>query len=179
VSSQTASGYSETQGSVSMFLALDKSGSMDDDLDGQCIKADCNQRLRLRQLQWLRLWHGSWVKTDLQQDETNYYSKIEALKIAVGSLTAQLETADPTHIYARTGAVSYDINEYAPSKLAWGTGAVTSYVNALQANGGTNSSDAMDTAYTSLTAKNALETTARTPSTRTRPARHRRSISSS
>lgn len=150
-SSQTASGYSETQGSVSMFLALDKSGSMGDDTSTvnasqptQTYTYDCgyyNSR-------------GRWVSQTCTATQTNYYTKIEALKLAVGSLTNQLETADPTHIYARTGAVSYDINEYTPSKLAWGSSAVVSYVNALSANGGTNSSGAMNTAYTSLTAKN-------------------------
>jgi Flp pilus assembly protein TadG len=150
-SSQTASGYSETQGSVSMFLALDKSGSMGDDTTTvnaskptESYTYDCgyyNNR-------------GKWVNQTCTGSRTNYYTKIEALKLAVGSLATQLETADPTHIYARTGAVSYDINAYAETKLDWGTSATTKYVDALTAANGTNSSDAMNTAYTSLTAKN-------------------------
>lgn len=137
-SSQTASGYSETQGSVSMFLALDKSGSMGDPtatINASQPTISCGT-------------------TKKPKTCDNYYTKIEALKLAVGSMTSQLNTADPTHIYARTGAVSYDIKEYTASKLAWGTSAVTAYVNALSAANGTNSSGAMNTAYTSLTAKN-------------------------
>jgi Flp pilus assembly protein TadG/uncharacterized protein YegL len=161
-SSQTASGYSETQGSVSMFLALDKSGSMGDPTS----TVNASQPTRTYEYTYTETYTydcGTKKKpktcTGTRQatataTETNYYTKIEALKLAVGSLTNQLETADPTHIYARTGAVSYDIKEYSPSNLAWGTSAVSTYVNALSANGGTNSSDAMDTAYTSLIAKN-------------------------
>ncbi|WP_112942857.1 pilus assembly protein TadG-related protein [Rhizobium sp. UBA1881] len=146
VSSQTAGGYSETQGSVSMFLALDKSGSM----DYATTTVNATQPTTTYTYSC-----GTWYQPKTcTGTQTNYYSKIEALKLAVGSLTTQLETADPTHIYARTGAVSYDIKEYAASKLAWGTSAVTTYVNALDADGGTNSSDAMNTAFTSLTAKN-------------------------
>ncbi|WP_432443584.1 pilus assembly protein [Rhizobium grahamii] len=160
--SQTASGYSETQGSVSMFLALDKSGSMGDPTSTvnaeqptkttqytytETYTYDCGTKRNPKTCTGTRQATGT-------KTETNYYTKIEALKLAVGSLTNQLETADPTHIYARTGAVSYDINQYPASPLAWGSSAVSSYVNALSANGGTNSSDAVNTAYTSLTAKN-------------------------
>jgi Flp pilus assembly protein TadG len=148
--SQTASGYSETQGSVSMFLALDKSGSMD--YATSTVNAS---QPTLTTYYDCGYWSGGrWVAKTCSTTATNYYKKIDALKIAVGSLATQLETADPTHIYARTGAVSYDINEYSPSTLDWGTSGVTGYVDKLQANGGTNSSDAMNTAYTSLTAKN-------------------------
>ncbi|MDM9620722.1 VWA domain-containing protein [Rhizobium sp. S96] len=161
-SSQTASGYSETQGSVSMFLALDKSGSMADPTSTvnaeqptktsqytytETYTYDCGTQKKPKTCTGTRQATGT-------KTETNYYTKIEALKLAVGSLTTQLNTADPTHIYARTGAVSYDIKEYTASKLAWGTSAVTTYVNALSAANGTNSSGAMNTAYTSLIAKN-------------------------
>ncbi len=163
VSSQTAGGYSETQGSVSMFLALDKSGSMDYATSTvnaeQSTKTtqytytetytyECGTQRRPKTCTGTRQATGT-------KTETNYYSKIEALKLAVASLMGQLNTADPSHIYARTGAVSYDINTYAESKLAWGTAAAKDYVDALEADGGTNSSGAVNVAFTSLTAKNA------------------------
>lgn len=141
-SSQTASGYSEAQGSISMFLALDKSGSMDESTSTTYTETytySCGT------------WRNPQTCTGTR---TSYYKKIEALKIAVASLMTQIDSADPTHIYSRTGAVSYDIKTYDESKLDWGTSAATSYVEALSANGGTNSSGAMDVAYTSLTAKN-------------------------
>ncbi|KRB51834.1 pilus assembly protein TadG [Rhizobium sp. Root708] len=157
--SQTASGYSETQGSVSMFLALDKSGSMDYATTTvnaeqptktytytETYTYDCGTKKKPKTCTGTRQATGT---------ETNYYTKIEALKLAVGNLMTQLDTADPTHIYARTGAVSYDIDTDPESKLAWGTTAAKSYVDALDADGGTNSSGAVNIAFTSLTAKNA------------------------
>lgn len=131
--SETASGYSEKQGSVSIFLALDKSGSMGD-LTTTTYSYTCGR--------------------NNNKTCTGYYTKIEALKLAVGNLTAELDKADPTHIYSRTGAVAYDIKTYAETALAWGTSGVTTYVNALVAANGTNSSGAMNKAYTSLTALN-------------------------
>jgi Flp pilus assembly protein TadG len=152
-SSTTVGGHSQTQGSISMYLALDKSGSMGDptatvnvDDPTESFTYDCNGHYNKK---------GKWVYDTCTGSRANYYTKIEALKIAAGNLFGQITSADPNAEYARTGAVSYDINEYTPSSLAWGTAAVSSYVNALQSGGGTNSSGAVSTAYTSLTAKNA------------------------
>lgn len=153
-SGTTIGGHSQTQGSISMFLALDKSGSMGEDTatvneesPTESYTYDCNLHYNTK--------NNKWVYDKCTGSRTNYYTKIEALKMAAGNLFSQLNSADPNAQYVRTGAVSYDINQYAPSSLAWGITGVSSYVNALQANGGTNSSGAMNTAYTSLTAKNA------------------------
>ncbi|MBX5000399.1 VWA domain-containing protein [Rhizobium lentis] len=152
-SGTTVGGHSQTQGSISMFLALDKSGSMGEDT------ATVNKEYPTESYTYKCNPHynknGKEVWDTCTGTRTNYYTKIQALKIAAGNLFGQLNSADPNAQYVRTGAVSYDIVEYSPSNLAWGTAGVTSYVNALQANGGTNSSGAMNTAYTSLTAKNA------------------------
>jgi Flp pilus assembly protein TadG len=152
-SGTTVSGHSQTQGSISMFLALDKSGSMGEptatvnvDNPTETYTYDCNGHYNRR---------NQWVYDTCTGTRTRYYTKIEALKIAAGNLFGELNSADPNAEYARTGAVSYDLVEYAASRLAWGTAAVSGYVNALQSGGGTNSSGAMNTAYTSLTAKNA------------------------
>lgn len=152
-SGTTTSGHSQSQGSISMYLALDKSGSMGEDTatvneddPTESYTYDCNGHYNKK---------GKWVYDTCTGSRSNYYTKIEALKIAAGNLFGQLDSADPNAEYVRTGAVSYDIVQYSPSALAWGTAGVASYVNALQANGGTNSSGAMSTAYSSLTAKNA------------------------
>ncbi|ARM13903.1 MULTISPECIES: TadE/TadG family type IV pilus assembly protein [Rhizobium] len=153
-SGRTVSGHSQSQGSISMFLALDKSGSMGDptatvnaDDPTEPFTYDCNPHLNKK---------GTKIIYDTcTGSRAHYYTKIEALKIAAGNLFSQLNSADPNAEYVRTGAVSYDLVEYTPSKLAWGITAVTSYVNALESGGGTNSSGAVNTAYTSLTAKNA------------------------
>ncbi|CAN7567918.1 pilus assembly protein [Rhizobium leguminosarum] len=153
-SGTTVGGHSQTQGSISMYLALDKSGSMGENTATVNVASptepytyDCNPHLN---------GNGTKVVYDkCTGSRTNYYTKIEALKLAAGNLFGQLNSADPNAEYVRTGAVSYDIVQYPASSLAWGTAGVSSYVNALQANGGTNSSGAMATAYSSLTAKNA------------------------
>ncbi|SCB59509.1 Putative Flp pilus-assembly TadE/G-like [Rhizobium aethiopicum] len=157
-SSTTVNGPSQTpgsnsQGSVSMFLALDKSGSMGEDTTTvneddptETFTYACNPYVNKK---------GKLVYDTCTGTRANHYTKIEALKMAAGNLFGQLNSADPNAEYVRTGAVSYDIVQYSPSSLNWGTAGVSSYVNALQANGGTNSSGAMSTAYLSLTAKNA------------------------
>ncbi|MBY5409435.1 VWA domain-containing protein [Rhizobium leguminosarum] len=148
-SSTTIGGQSQTQGSISMYLALDKSGSMGDPTATVMTESytyKCNEHLNK---------NGKTIYDTCTGTRTRYYTKIEALKLAAGNLFGQLNSADPNAEYVRTGAVSYDIVQYPASSLAWGTAGVSSYVNALQANGGTNSSGAMATAYSSLTAKNA------------------------
>jgi hypothetical protein len=150
--SQTASGYSEKQGSVSIFLALDKSGSMGEDT--ATVNASQPTESYTYECGGYYNKKGKWVTQTCTGTRTNYYTKIEALKLAVGNLTGELDKADPTHIYSRTGAVAYDINTYPETALAWGTSAVTTYVNALAAANGTNSSGAVSKAYTSLMAKN-------------------------
>ncbi|MGZ2485331.1 Flp pilus assembly protein TadG [Rhizobium pisi] len=152
-SGTTTSGHSQSQGSISMYLALDKSGSMGDptatvneDDPTEPFTYDCNGHYNKK---------DKWVFDTCTGSRTKYYTKIEALKIAAGNLFSQLNSADPNAEYVRTGAVSYDLVQYTPSNLAWGTTGVTSYVNALQTGGGTNSSGAVSTAYSSLTAKNA------------------------
>jgi Flp pilus assembly protein TadG len=145
----TVGGHSETQGSISMFLALDKSGSMGDPTTTVVTESftyKCNPHLNNG---------GRTVYDTCTGTRTRFYTKIEALKLAAGNLFGQLNNADPNAEYVRTGAVSYDIVEYPASSLAWGTAAASNYVNALQSGGGTNSSGAMNTAYLSLTAKNA------------------------
>ncbi|MBB2681116.1 UNVERIFIED_ORG: Flp pilus assembly protein TadG [Rhizobium esperanzae] len=152
-SGTTIGGHSQTQGSISMYLALDKSGSMGEDTatvneedPTESYTYDCNGHYNKK---------GKWIYDTCTGSRANYYTKIEALKMAAGNLFGQLSSADPNAQYVRTGAVSYDIVQYTPSALAWGTSGVSTYVNALQAGGGTNSSGAMSTAYSSLTAKNA------------------------
>ncbi|RUM19084.1 TadE/TadG family protein [Rhizobium phaseoli] len=148
-SGTTVGGHSQTKGSISMYLALDKSGSMGDPTATTTTESytyKCNPHPNK---------NGKTIYDTCTGTRTRYYTKIEALKLAAGDLFDQLNSADPNAEYVRTGAVSYDIVEYPASSLAWGTTAVSGYVNALQADGGTNSSGAMNTAYLSLTAKNA------------------------
>jgi Flp pilus assembly protein TadG/uncharacterized protein YegL len=119
---------------LSMYLVLDRSGSMD----------EATATVNASQPTTQTCSKGTCTTSP------NYYTKMEALKIAVGKLTAQLNKVDPNMQYVRTGAISYNNNAQAPTNLAWGTSGVTSYVNALTATGTTNSGGAFQTAYNAL-----------------------------
>ncbi|WP_458393555.1 pilus assembly protein [Rhizobium brockwellii] len=147
-SSTTTSGNSQTQGSVSMFLVLDRSGSMGEDTatvnasdPTEEYNYDCSEKDR----------YGNVTKKKTCTDtRPHYYTKIEALKLAVGTLTGELDAVDPEKEYVRTGAVSYNIEMQKAKALDWGTAHVTKYVNKLTATDGTDSGEAFKTAYNKL-----------------------------
>lgn len=136
--SATAQSTTETKNALSMFLVLDRSGSMEEPtstVNDAAPTYDCGYYS-----------YGRWVSRSC----TNYYTKIESLKLAVASLTTQLNTADPETKYVRTAAVSYNASMQSPTKFQWGTAKALTYVQALTATGGTDSSDAMARAYTDI-----------------------------
>jgi Mg-chelatase subunit ChlD len=61
-----------------------------------------------------------------------------------------LNTADPETKFVRTAAVSYNASMQSPVAFDWGTAKSLSYVQALTATGGTDSSDAMARAYADI-----------------------------
>ncbi|MGV1834527.1 pilus assembly protein TadG-related protein [Rhizobium rhizogenes] len=138
----------ETVPRLSMYLVLDRSGSMDEATDTvnaeqptttytySCTKT--NSR-------------GQQVNSTCTGTKTNYYTKMQSLKIAVGNLAAQLNKMDTNSQYVRTGADSYNSVAQTPTALAWGTSGVTKYVNNLTASGTTNSAPAFTAAVTALT----------------------------
>ncbi|KQS64659.1 hypothetical protein ASG39_12040 [Rhizobium sp. Leaf371] len=131
-------GVSETKNALSMVLVLDRSGSMawktdtTDPSTGGCYIYE----------------ESYWPKA--KWNVPCYVSKIDTLKKAVKSLLTQLKTADPNGDYVRTSAVSYNNAQDAAGTLAWGTASTETYVNALVATGGTDSSDAFTSAYRDL-----------------------------
>lgn len=106
--SQSASTAAQ-QGALSMALVLDRSGSMDWDLEGQ--------------------------------------RKIDVLKTAVGGLLSQLETADPDQQFVRIGAASYSTYMTGSQNLNWKPEKTRTFVNALPASGGTDSTQAFNWAF--------------------------------
>ena len=138
-----------SKNAFSMYLVLDRSGSMAEMTDTTytttCASTTSAGRGRRKKT------------TTTYYTCTKTYSKIDALKLAVGNLVDQLATADPDDKYVRTGAVSYDIEMNTPLAISWGEDNLMDYVDALTANGGTNSSDAFKTAYLAVNA--AAETT--------------------
>ncbi|WP_432345002.1 TadE/TadG family type IV pilus assembly protein [Shinella yambaruensis] len=136
-----AESATESKNALSMYLVLDKSGSM---------LANTTEK-------------NTSVNSCYQYDDTGrliknnpispcYIKKIEALKLAAASLFTQLNAADPNTKFVRTGTVSYNIEMSTAYNLAWGTTASLTQVNALSAGGGTSSSDAMAAAYNKLNA---------------------------
>jgi len=127
-----------SQKALSMYLVLDRSGSMADNTDTVTGTSTYT-------------YSCGWRKT-CTGTQTTYLTKIDALKQAAAALMKQISTADPDQYYARLGAVSYNSAMDTPQPLGWGTVAVSNYVNALVASGGTDSSNAFKQAYQSLTA---------------------------
>lgn len=125
-----------TKNAFSMYLVLDRSGSMGEPTNTSYSTTCYRDEVR---------------KTGAYSC-TKYYTKIQALKMAVSDLVNQLATADPDKKYVRTGAASYNDAMQKQTALAWGESAILTYVNALTATGTTDSSAAMAKAYSSLMA---------------------------
>lgn len=128
----------EKKNPISMYLVLDRSGSMQwvtSVVD--TTRTSCDN-----------YYEANWPNATWQSP--CYVKKIESLKTAVKALSDQLDANDPTNEYVRVGAVSYNTAIQTPQALSWGTTNVKTYVNALTATGGTNSAPGMQQAYQSL-----------------------------
>lgn len=138
----TAQANTESKNALSMYLVLDRSGSMG--WDTSTVNAAQPTK---------PVYYSCGTKKKpktCSYDVPNYVIKIDALKLAVANLTTQLTTADPENKYVRTAAVSYEAQMHTPVAFNWGTAHTLTYVQALIADGGTDSSDAMARAYTDI-----------------------------
>jgi Flp pilus assembly protein TadG/uncharacterized protein YegL len=126
-----------TKNPFSMYLVLDRSGSMNE-ATNTSYTTTCAK--------------GKKKKKKSSKTCTKKYTKMEALQIAVSDLMTQLDAADPEMKYVRTGVVSYSSAIGVAVDLDWGTDHVDSYVTDLTPVGGTNSGAAFKKAYDSLTA---------------------------
>lgn len=142
----------EAKNALSMFLVLDRSGSMA--WDTTTVDSANPTKIEYYECGW-SWWGGTKYCT---RTVTNYVAKIDALKLAVADLLTQLKIADPTAALVRTGSVSYNSEMQKEEKLSWGVTKVLTYVNALPADGGTDSADAFEKAYKDV--KSASEDTA-------------------
>lgn len=138
--SSTSESTTESKNALSMYLVLDRSGSMGENTS------------TVNSAQPTKVEYYSCGRRTCSRTVTNYVLKIDALKIAVADLVDQLDTADPEKKYVRTAAISYNSSSQTPTTFEWGTTTVTNYVNALTATGGTDSSNAFKTAYQKVTA---------------------------
>ncbi|WP_439617535.1 vWA domain-containing protein [Shinella sp.] len=143
--STAESGTAQKKSAISMYLVLDRSGSMSfktDDVASQLLPCQ----------NWTE---SNWGKVVLPTVPC-YTRKIAALKKAVASLVTVFNTLDPEQKYVRTGAISYNDDTQSESKLAWGTKGASDYVNALpeQPTGGTDSHEAFATAVAKIAPAN-------------------------
>jgi Flp pilus assembly protein TadG len=144
-SSSTTSQASSSP-AMSMYLVLDRSGSMSWVTD--VVQSTTNKCQNYTEDNW-----SSYP--NLKSTRPCYTNKIAALKQAVATLADQLDTAeakDTTNTVIRTGAISFTDSAQTPSDLAWGTAAARSYVSDLPAypTGGTDMTTPMNTAYAAL-----------------------------
>lgn len=138
--SSTSESTTESKNALSMYLVVDRSGSMAENTS--TVNEAQPTKVEYYQCGW------SWCSRTV----TNYVLKIDALKVAVADLVDQLNTADPEKKYVRTAAISYNSSSQSPTTFEWGTKAAMDYVNALTATGGTDSSNAVKTAYQKVNA---------------------------
>ncbi|KSV90614.1 vWA domain-containing protein [Sinorhizobium fredii] len=142
--SSTAESATESKNALSMYLVLDRSGSMAWKTNTiNTAKKSCPNYTESNWSRYPNLWASSPC----------YVTKIDALKTAVTDLLAQLLVADPDQIYVRTAAISYNSVQDTAGTLAWGTSGAAAYVNALVATGGTASAGAFKTAYQKVIAE--------------------------
>lgn len=137
--SSKAQSATESKNALSMYLVLDRSGSM----------AWATDTINSAKKKCKNYYEWNWGR-NIQATSPCYVTKIETLKIATANLTSQLNEADPDNIYVRTAAVSYSYSAQKPTDFQWGTTATLKYVENLDAEGGTASTDAVKAAYTAL-----------------------------
>jgi Flp pilus assembly protein TadG len=161
VSVESVSASGREGNALSMYLALDESGSMKEDTT-TVNEADptkpgwvygtypCGNK----NSKTCEGWHTGEVP--------NYMTKIASLKAAAGVMFAELEKADSNHELIRVGADSYDDQTKTEQSIQWGTSLVDSYVKKLPEPpaGGTDARGALTNAFNALKNANATEKTA-------------------
>lgn len=142
---------------ISMYLVLDRSGSMSfktDTVDTN--KTSCQNYTA-----------SNWSSyPSLKSTSPCYVNKATSLKTAISFLVATLKTADPTHTadggseLVRTGASVYTHEAYASQAISWGTSGIVRYVDKQIPEfptGGTDATSGLDAAYNALKKVNPTE----------------------
>nr|CAD6630145.1 TadE/TadG family protein [arsenite-oxidising bacterium NT-25] len=147
------------QKSLSMYLVLDKSGSMQASTSRVKSPGAC--------------WYY-WMPNANEMKQTwrspCYYNQMETLKMAASDLFDRFDEADPEDRHIRVGSVGYDSKPLPPSPLSWGSDKSREYVSGLSAVGGTSSTEAFRIALKALT--DPMEITAHVNKTGKKPDRY-------
>ncbi|MDA5633722.1 MULTISPECIES: vWA domain-containing protein [Rhizobium/Agrobacterium group] len=142
---------------ISMYLVLDRSGSMSFKTDTiNAAKKSCPNYTS-----------SNWGKSEAQVTSSPcYVNKATSLKTAVGFLVATLNKADPTYTASggsqlvRTGASVYTHETYPAQATNWGTSSVVTYVDKQIPEfptGGTDARSSLTAAYNALKKSNPYE----------------------
>lgn len=142
---------------ISMYLVLDRSGSMSFKTDTiNTAKKSCPNYTS-----------SNWGKTEAQVTSSPcYVNKATSLKTAVGFLVATLNKADPTYTanggsqLVRTGASVYTHETYPAQAITWGTNSIVTYVDKQIPEfptGGTDARSSLNAAYNALKKANTDE----------------------
>ncbi len=157
VSSSTTA-TKESKAGLSMYLVLDRSGSMS--FVTEEVKSTTVPCQNFTSSNW-----GSHSITDTKSKSyikpvtPCYLRKIEALQNAAASLFQSFNTADTTSERVRTGAIAYSDKTYSSTGMNWGTAAAATYVSNFPylVEGGTDSKGAMKIAFEALKKSNGTE----------------------
>lgn len=145
---------------ISMYLVLDRSGSMSfktEKVDGN--RTSCQNYTADN-------W-GSYP--NLKKTAPCYVNKARSLKTAIDFLVATLKEADPTSTASggsqlvRTGASVYTHESYPTQAISWGTNGIVSYVDKQIPEfptGGTDATSGLEAAYNALKKANTAEANA-------------------
>ncbi|WP_250936851.1 vWA domain-containing protein [Allorhizobium sonneratiae] len=160
-SSTAQAGTTASQRGLSLYLVLDRSGSMSFVTDQ--INTSQNSCQNYTDSNWgyyPYLWYSSPC----------YINKSTALKTAVAYMAQILNNADPTYSanskpqseLIRMGADSFNGSAQTPQNIQWGTSAATTYVNNIPTypTGGTDATGALTNAYNALKSANTTEAVA-------------------
>jgi len=141
---------------MSMYLVLDRSGSMS-------FKTTTSKGENTKCVNYT---DKNWGDSYIPESKPCYVRKIEALKTASTALfnalkkaDTSVKTANATSTLVRTGAISYTSAPQSASSMKWGTSAASDYVQAIPnyIEGGTDANAAFQTAFDALKTDNTTE----------------------
>ncbi|MGI2031092.1 VWA domain-containing protein [Rhizobium panacihumi] len=158
--SSTASSATESTNGISMYLALDRSGSMSFKTSTVIKNATC---INYTATNWrYKNVTNTRDKNYIWPEKPCYVRKIDALKTAANSMFSALNKADAKSTLVRVGASAYTHQTFKASPINWGTADAATYVADIPSipEGGTDANSSMTAAINALNSGNSAEANA-------------------
>ncbi len=156
--SSTAASATESTNGISMYLALDRSGSMS--FKTSTVNNSSYSCVNYTATNWrYKNTTDRWGNPYLQPERPCYVRKIDALKTAANSMFSALNKADAKSTLVRVGASAYTHETFQASPINWGTTNAAKYVAAIPSlpEGGTDANSSMTAAINALSSGNLTE----------------------